>query len=84
MPTYEYACAACGHKFERFQNMSEGPLKECPQCGGSVNRLITGGAAIILKGDAHRGGSACSLGETGRTCCGRDERCGAPPCRRNE
>lgn len=79
MPTYEYECAACGKKFERFQRMAEAPLKECPQCGGSVNRLI-GGAAIILKGDTRRSEGACSLKRTGRTCCGRDERCGAPRC----
>lgn len=79
MPTYEYECAACGKKFERFQRMSEAPLKECPQCGGSVNRLI-GGAAIILKNDAQRSEGACSLERTGRTCCGRDKRCGKPQC----
>ena len=79
MPTYEYECIACRHKFERFQLMAEAPLKECPHCGGSVNRLI-GGAAIILKGDARRSEGACSLERTGRTCCGRDERCGAPRC----
>ena len=84
MPTYEYECAACGHKFERFQRMSEGPLKQCPKCGGAVRRLIGGGAAVILKGNARRSDSTCSLGKFGRTCCGRDERCGAPPCGRNE
>lgn len=50
MPTYKYQCTECGHQFEAFQMMSEEPLKECPQCGGSVKRLITGGAGLIFKG----------------------------------
>jgi len=32
MPTYEYACPKCGHTFERFQSMSDAPLKKCPKC----------------------------------------------------
>ena len=32
MPTYEYRCAD-GHHFERFQQMSDEPLSECPKCG---------------------------------------------------
>jgi putative FmdB family regulatory protein len=50
MPTYEYECKSCNHKFEVFQNMSEAPLKTCPKCGKGVRRLIGGGAGIIFKG----------------------------------
>ena len=50
MPTYEYECKTCTHRFEIFQNMSEAPLKTCPACGKSVRRLIGGGAGIIFKG----------------------------------
>jgi len=32
MPTYAYLCAACGHKLEAVQKMSEDALKDCPQC----------------------------------------------------
>jgi putative FmdB family regulatory protein len=50
MPTYEYECKSCSHGFEAFQAMSEQPLKECPQCGKEVHRLILGGAGVIFKG----------------------------------
>ena len=50
MPTYEYECTDCGHRFEVFQNMSDEPLTECEQCSGSVKRLIFGGTGVIFKG----------------------------------
>jgi len=50
MPTYEYECRKCGHAFERFQNMTEAPLKRCPQCRGKLQRLFGTGAGIIFKG----------------------------------
>jgi putative FmdB family regulatory protein len=50
MPTYEYECKSCGHTFDVFQNMSDEPVKVCPQCGKEVRRLIKGGTGIIFKG----------------------------------
>jgi putative FmdB family regulatory protein len=50
MPTYEYECKSCGHTFEAFQAMSDEPLKECPQCGKEIRRLIFGGTGVIFKG----------------------------------
>jgi putative FmdB family regulatory protein len=50
MPTYEYECRSCGYSFERVQGMSEDAVKECPECGKEVRRLIFGGAGIIFKG----------------------------------
>jgi putative FmdB family regulatory protein len=50
MPTYEYECKECGHAFEVFQAMSDPPLKDCPECGKEVRRLIFGGAGVIFKG----------------------------------
>lgn len=50
MPTYEYECRTCGHTFERVQNMSDEPVKTCPECGESVRRLIFGGSGVIFKG----------------------------------
>ena len=51
MPTYDYECDACDHKFEEFQSMMDDPLKKCPKCGRKkLRRLLGTGAAIIFKG----------------------------------
>ena len=50
MPTYEYKCEKCEHLFEKFQNMTDEPVKKCPKCGAKVKRLIGAGAGIIFKG----------------------------------
>ena len=81
MPTYEYECINCGHRFEIKQSMSDKPISECPQCGGTLKRLISGGMGFILKGsNSHppykRQGKECNFETTGKTCCGRSEPCG--------
>ena len=51
MPTYDYVCNACGHKFEESQSIKANPLKKCPACGKlKLNRLIGTGSAVIFKG----------------------------------
>ena len=51
MPTYEYECEKCKHQFEKFQKISDDPIKICPFCKEKVRRLISGGCGIIFKGD---------------------------------
>ena len=36
--------------FEVFQSMNDEPVKTCPECKGSVKRLIGPGLAPIFKG----------------------------------
>ncbi|TRZ96189.1 zinc ribbon domain-containing protein [bacterium] len=50
MPTYEYECSHCQHKFELFQKMTDQPLENCPKCHKKVKRLIGAGSGIIFKG----------------------------------
>jgi putative FmdB family regulatory protein len=51
MPTYEYACDACGHAFEEFQSITAAPLRKCPSCAKSkLRRLISSGGGLIFKG----------------------------------
>lgn len=50
MPTYEYRCPA-GHTFELFQRMSDEPRAQCPECGLESERLLSGGAGFLFKGD---------------------------------
>ena len=49
VPTYEYRCISCEHQFERFQRMSDDPVKECEVCGEPVMRLLFP-VAIHFKG----------------------------------
>ncbi len=84
MPTYEYECTSCGYRFEKRQAMNDLSLTDCPECKGDLRRLISGGTGFLMKDgctgapEARNGG--CSLEEHGKTCCGRDERCGASHC----
>lgn len=51
MPTYEYECLACHHRFEVFQSITAKPIKQCPACRQMrVRRLIGKGAGILFKG----------------------------------
>ncbi len=50
MPTYDYECLTCQHRFEKFQSMTAEPESACPECGGPVKKLIGGGAGIIFRG----------------------------------
>ena len=49
MPTYEYQCPE-GHRFEKFQKMTDKPRAKCPVCGKSATRKISGGAGLVFKG----------------------------------
>jgi putative FmdB family regulatory protein len=40
LPTYEYKCGECGHRFEVFQRMADEPVSECEDCGGGVQRVL--------------------------------------------
>jgi putative FmdB family regulatory protein len=50
MPTYEYECKSCGHTFEVFQSIKDEALRDCPECGKEIRRLINGGTGVIFKG----------------------------------
>jgi putative FmdB family regulatory protein len=49
LPTYEYACTACGHRLEAVQSFTDDPLTECPECGSAL-RKVYGAVGIVLKG----------------------------------
>ena len=51
MPTYDYVCDACDHKFEHFQGINDPVLKKCPECKKQkLRRLFGTGGAIMFKG----------------------------------
>ncbi|WP_220193326.1 FmdB family zinc ribbon protein [Ktedonospora formicarum] len=49
MPTYEYLCQTCHHRFETWQRMVDEPLTVCPECGGAIHRVLYP-AGVIFKG----------------------------------
>ena len=65
MPTYQYACTACGHELEAVQSFSDDPLTTCPDCGGNLRKLF-GNVGVVFKGsgfyrnDSRKSGSDSS------------------------
>lgn len=49
MPTYQYACTACGHQLEAVQSFADEPLTECPACEGRLRKLFNS-VGIVFKG----------------------------------
>jgi putative FmdB family regulatory protein len=49
MPTYEYVCRSCGHRFEVVRSIHDDALTECPDCGGQLRKVFTP-PAISFKG----------------------------------
>lgn len=71
MPIYEYRCANCGGLVEVLVR-SHASVPDCPNCGSPLAQGRQFSTPNVLSGEARR--------PTGRTCCGREERCDAPPC----
>ncbi len=62
MPTYEYVCRACSHRFETRQKMTDETLTTCPECGGVIRRVLFP-AGVVFKGSGfyktdHNGSSS--------------------------
>jgi putative FmdB family regulatory protein len=49
MPTYEYACTACGERTEAKQRFDDPPLEVCEHCGGKLRKLYSP-VGIVFKG----------------------------------
>ena len=49
MPLYEYRCKKCHHTFEKIRLFSDPPIKKCPECGGTVEQLLSA-PAVQFKG----------------------------------
>jgi putative FmdB family regulatory protein len=49
VPTYQYACKECDHRFEAVQSFSDASLTVCPVCSGPLRKLF-GSVGVIFKG----------------------------------
>jgi len=50
MPTYDYRCRKCGHRFELFHGIKDDSPKRCPRCRSRAERVPAGGAGLLFKG----------------------------------
>jgi len=70
MPIYDFKCAECGMVSEILVRSPHQDDLKCPACGGQdLEKLIS--ASYLVRTEARAPGT---------TCCGRAERCEAPPC----
>ena len=49
MPIYEYECEKCGKQCEVLQKFHDDPMHTCPECGGTMHKLISQ-TSFVLKG----------------------------------
>lgn len=49
MPIYEYECENCRNIIEKWQSITEKPLTTCPDCQGSLRKVISK-SSFHLKG----------------------------------
>lgn len=49
MPTYQYACTACGEQLEAVQSFSDPSLTDCPVCGGTLRKVFSA-VGVVFKG----------------------------------
>src|SRR6187401_2155922 len=51
MPTYDYACDSCDHKFAQVESITAEPQTKCPKCKNKkLRRLFGAGAGVVFKG----------------------------------
>ncbi|HUS61210.1 MAG TPA: FmdB family zinc ribbon protein [Acidimicrobiales bacterium] len=64
MPTYEYACKACGEHLEIVQSFADDALTECPACEGPLRKVFSS-IGISFKGSGfYKTDSRSSSGAT--------------------
>jgi len=68
MPFYEYACQACGHRFELMQKMSEAPPSECPACQQAQLKKLVSTGSFTHKAAGIDNAPACASGGCGAAC----------------
>lgn len=77
MPLYAYKCNNCDHRFEIRQRYADDPLTVCPQCEGTVRRVISQ-VGIVFKGsgfyvtDNRNGKSAVMTNGDGKAKAGKE------------
>jgi putative FmdB family regulatory protein len=64
VPTYQYRCTACDHRFEAVQSFSDASLTTCPACSGALRKVFSS-VGIVFKGSGfYRTDSRAASGST--------------------
>jgi len=85
MPTYEYECLSCKHKFEILQSITAKSMTECPKCGKKIRKLISSSGGFIFKGpgfyatDYKKTAKPSNSGDTAAVCPKMQEGCAGCP-----
>ncbi len=79
MPTYEYLCEDCGYQFEKEQRITENPINDCPECRGTVKRLISNGNFILKGGGWYMTDYSKPQNSTTKPACGENQACANCP-----
>lgn len=49
MPTYQYACTACGERLQVVQKFTDDALTVCPACQGRLRKVFSA-VGVVFKG----------------------------------
>jgi len=66
MPIYEYICKSCENLFEIQHGINEGAKRKCPECGGSMKRLISQNAFLLKGGGWYKDGYSAGNSGNGK------------------
>jgi putative FmdB family regulatory protein len=77
VPTYQYACTACDHRFEAVQSFTDASLTECPACSGHLRKVFSS-VGIVFKGSGFyrtdsRSGGGGTAGESAKSDSGKSD-----------
>ena len=66
MPTYSYACTACGHAFDIQQSFSDDSLTVCPECEGRLRKVFSS-VGVVFKGSGFYRNDARAGAKSGKS-----------------
>jgi putative FmdB family regulatory protein len=66
VPTYQYACTVCDHRFDQVQAFSDPSLTVCPECSGKLRKLY-GSVGVVFKGSGFYRNDSRSTTKTAET-----------------
>ena len=79
MPTYQYACTACGEQLEAVQAFTDAPLTECPACAGRLRKVFSA-VGVVFKGSGfYKTDSRASTGKKDSSSGGEASTSSTPP-----